>query len=171
MADLHIRDAHQGDGKAIRAVTLSAYDQYAGMIPELWDEYRHGILDALGDTKPAERIVADQAGAIIGSVILYPAGTVFSGRSGKTVTLQTPEIRLLAVLPIARGHGVGAALVEECIRRARRSGATAITLHTTNLMTTAMRMYERMGFVRAPELDFHPTPEFLVKGYRLDLVQ
>jgi GNAT superfamily N-acetyltransferase len=171
MADFHIRDARHGDGEAMRAVTLSAYEEYAGMIPGLWEEYRNQILGALGDTKPAERIVAEQAGAIVGSVILYPAGTVFSARSGNMVTLQTPEIRLLAVGPMARGQGVGAALVEECIRRARRSGAGALTLHTTDLMTTAMRMYERIGFVRAPELDFHPAPEFLIKGYRLDLAR
>ena len=38
------------------------------------------------------------------------------------------------------------------------------------MMQTALRMYERMGFVRAPELDFHPAPGFIVKGYRLDLL-
>jgi hypothetical protein len=30
-------------------------------------------------------------------------------------------------------------------------------------------MYERAGFVRVPELDFNPTPELVVKGYRLTL--
>jgi hypothetical protein len=30
-------------------------------------------------------------------------------------------------------------------------------------------MYERRGFVRAPELDFHPAPEITIKGYRLSL--
>jgi hypothetical protein len=37
------------------------------------------------------------------------------------------------------------------------------------MMQVAMRMYERMGFVRAPELDFHPEPGITVKAYRLDL--
>ena len=32
-----------------------------------------------------------------------------------------------------------------------------------------MRMYEGMGFVRAPELDFFPSPSVTVKGYRLPL--
>jgi hypothetical protein len=36
-------------------------------------------------------------------------------------------------------------------------------------MQTALRMYERMGFVRAAELDFTPEPGVMVKGYRLDL--
>jgi hypothetical protein len=37
------------------------------------------------------------------------------------------------------------------------------------MMQVAMRMYERMGFVRAPALDFHPDPSIIVKAYRLDL--
>ena len=41
--------------------------------------------------------------------------------------------------------------------------------HTTDMMAVAMRLYERMGFARAPELDFTPAPGFLVKGYRLPL--
>jgi hypothetical protein len=37
------------------------------------------------------------------------------------------------------------------------------------MMQTAMQMYERMGFVRAPEFDFRPTENTVIKGYRLDL--
>jgi len=37
------------------------------------------------------------------------------------------------------------------------------------MMRVAMRMYERMGFVRAPDLDFHPDPSVAVKAYRLEL--
>ena len=55
------------------------------------------------------------------------------------------------------------------MRRTRKSGYETLTLHTTDMMQTAMRMYERMGFVRAPELDFHPVEEVTVKGYRLNL--
>jgi ribosomal protein S18 acetylase RimI-like enzyme len=57
----------------------------------------------------------------------------------------------------------------ECIRRARQSGVTALTLHTTDMMRAAMRLYERLGFQRAPGLDFYPVPEITIKGYRLDL--
>jgi len=37
------------------------------------------------------------------------------------------------------------------------------------MMAVAMALYERMGFVRAPEIDFRPAPAMLVKGYRLAL--
>jgi hypothetical protein len=33
----------------------------------------------------------------------------------------------------------------------------------------AKRMYEKMGFRRMPEFDFHPRPEVVVMAYRLDL--
>jgi hypothetical protein len=55
------------------------------------------------------------------------------------------------------------------LRRARQSGAAALALHTTDLMQAAMQMYERMGFMRAPDLDFHPVPEVTIKGYRFNL--
>jgi hypothetical protein len=44
-----------------------------------------------------------------------------------------------------------------------------MTLHTTDMMRAAMTLYERMGFRRAPEIDFRPAPSVLVKGYRLAL--
>jgi hypothetical protein len=37
------------------------------------------------------------------------------------------------------------------------------------MLQVAKRMYKRMGFVRALELDFHPDPNVTVKAYRLDL--
>ena len=44
--------------------------------------------------------------------------------------------------------------MQECMHRARHSGARALGLHTTDIVNAVMRLYERMGFKRAPELDF-----------------
>jgi ribosomal protein S18 acetylase RimI-like enzyme len=99
-------------------------------------------------------------------VLLFPAGTVLTTPDSASITLTWPEIRLLAVAPATRGHGVGAALVRECLRRGRQAGSAAVTLHTTDMMQVAMSMYERMGFVHAPETDFQPAPGFTIKGYR-----
>ena len=79
------------------------------------------------------------------------------------------EIRLLAVAPHARGRGVARRLVEECIRRARASGASEIGLHTSKSLASAIALYERMGFARVPERDFHPDGAELVQAYRLSL--
>ena len=169
MNSLCLRDGRPGDRDAIRDVTLSAYQEYAALMPSHWVNYRQHILATLADVKPAEQIVAERDGDVVGTVLLYPAGTVFSTPDGASVTLAWPEVRLLAVAPAARGQGIGAALMQECVRRARQSGAALLTLHTTDIMQVAMRMYERMGFVRAPELDFHVDTDLTVKGYRLNL--
>jgi len=169
MKGLHIHDARHSDREAIQGVTLSAYQEYAALMPSHWEGYRQSILTTLADVKPAEQIVAEQEGVIVGTVLLYPAGTVFTLPNGIPVTLAWPEVRLLGVAPATRGQGIGAALVRECIRRARQSGATVLTLHTTDPMRVAMHLYERMGFVRAPELDFHPAQDVTIKGYRFSL--
>ncbi len=165
--NLKIRDACKGDRDAARNITLSAFHQYAAVLPpSRWKGYRENILDTLSDVAPAQQIVAEKKGVILGSVLLYPPGTAFS--TPEEGPLTCPEVRLLAVAPEARGQGIGTALMKECIRRARQGGAACLTLHTTDMMQVAMRMYERMGFVRAPEMDFHPDPNVTVKAYRLE---
>ena len=145
---MRVRDAQPGDRGAIEAVTLAAYQQYAASMPALWEGYRQNIVSTLAAARPDAQIVAEAGGQIVGTVLLYPAGTVMARPGGGSITLAWPEVRLLAVAPAARGQGVGAALMRDCIRRARHSGAPTLTLHTTDFMDTAMRLYERMGFVR-----------------------
>ncbi len=167
---LKIRDARSEDRDAARKVTLSAFQQYATVMPPpRWEGYQQNILATLADVGPAKQIVAEKERAILGSVLLYPPGTAFS--TPDEGPLACPEVGLLAVAPKARGQGIGTALMKECIRRARRLGAACLNLHTTDMMQVAMRMYERMGFVRAPELDFHPDPSITVKAYRLELAR
>ena len=165
-----IRDARASDRAAIEAVTLSAYEQYAVVMrPTLWVRYRENIVATLAAAPPGTQIVAEEDGRIVGSVLLYPAGAKLDPPGAGSVTLAFPEVRLLAVAPSARGQGIGILLMNECVRRARESGAAALTLHTTEMMRAAMRLYERLGFRRMPELDFEPAPGVTVKGFRLDL--
>jgi GNAT superfamily N-acetyltransferase len=166
-----IRVAREDDRATIEAVTLAAYEQYAATLgATLWGMYRQNIVATLANVKPATLIVAEKEGTLVGSVLLYPAGSVMGEPGGgKAMTLTWPEVRLLAVAPAARGNGTGRRLMEECIRRARAAGATALTLHTTDMMSVAMRLYERMGFARGTELDFSPAPGITVKGYKLPL--
>lgn len=169
MDGLRIRDARSDDRGAIEAVTLAAYQQYAALMPTHWDGYRQNILATLAAARPEAQIVAEEDGRVVGSVLLYPAGSVMARPGGGSITLIWPEVRLLAVAPAARGRGVGVTLMDECVHRARRSGAAALTLHTTDIMQAAVRLYDRLGFRRAPELDIQPAPGVTVKGYRLGL--
>lgn len=164
---LVIRDARPDEREAIRALTLQAYEQYATtMEPGAWAGLSGAIRGGL-EAEQAERIVAERDGRLLGSVMLFPPAV--NAYAGETGPASWPELRLLAVAHEARGTGVGQALVQECVRRARRMGASELGLHTSRSMDAAMRMYRRMGFVRAPDHDFQPPGGELVEGYRLPL--
>jgi GNAT superfamily N-acetyltransferase len=167
-AQVSVRDARPEDRDAILDVTLAAYQEYAARMPGFWEGYRQNIVDSVSDVGEAEQLVAEHGGAIVGTALLYPPRRMRISQRD-SLDMPWPEVRLLAVAPSARGRGVGTALMRECVRRVRLANGTTLSLHTTDLMQTAMRMYERMGFVRAPEIDFHPAPGVTVKGYRLNL--
>lgn len=164
-----MRDARPEDGPAVAALTLAAYGEYAAkMQPEAWTGLEGAVRAALASEDAAvQRIVAARDGEIVGGVMLYPPAADAYG--GYTEAAAWPELRLLAVAPAARGMGVGKALVEECVRRARAMGAAVLGLHTSRSMEVAIGMYERMGFVRAPAHDFQPPGAELVAAYQLPL--
>lgn len=168
-----VRDERDDERAAVRELTLRAYAEYATtMTPVAWAELEWALHAALASEAPAERLVAERAGGeevggLIGSVRLYaPGSDAYTGLAGPP---SWPELRLLAVAPEARGLGVGQALVRECARRARAAGAATLGLHTSASMRVARGMYERMGFVRAPEYDFRPGEAELVEAYLLRL--
>ena len=101
------------------------------------------------------------------------AGTVtYVGELGPYAESDDPEaswIRMLAVDPAFRGRGVGATLVEWCVARARESGRARLVLHTTEPMKDAQRLYARLGFDRAPDLDWQGQRGNWLRGYRMEL--
>lgn len=167
IAALHIRDVRPDERAATRALTLAAYAELAEvMAPSAWEGLRQAILSAL-ESSDAVRLLAEQDGQILGSVMLFPPSD--GAYDGAIEQIAWPEMRALAVAPGTRNQGVGRALVLACMRRARQIGARQMGLHTSRSLRAAVHLYTSLGFVRAPAYDFQPPGAELVEAYVRDL--
>jgi DNA-binding MarR family transcriptional regulator/GNAT superfamily N-acetyltransferase len=80
--------------------------------------------------------IAEKDGAIVASVLLVEKSA------------WVAKLRLLLVEPEARGLGIGARLVGECVRFARQVGYRKITLWTQSDLDAAQHIYRKAGFRR-----------------------
>jgi DNA-binding MarR family transcriptional regulator/GNAT superfamily N-acetyltransferase len=81
------------------------------------------------------------------------AGAVYCVRR----SAEAAQLRLLFVENWARGLGLGRALVDRCIRFARRAGYRRMVLWTNSSLESARRIYDEAGFVQTNE---EPHPVF-----------
>ncbi|HET9772400.1 MAG TPA: GNAT family N-acetyltransferase [Acidimicrobiia bacterium] len=151
-----VREATKDDYDEIARLTLAAYralDTWVG------DDYATHLADVAARAEADNTIVlvAEEdlptrpAGQLLGSVTLtIGGGPYFEWRYGIDGDCG---FRMLAVDPGVQGRGVGPRLVAECLDRARAAGCTRMVIGSTEWMTTAHRIYGRLGFRRAPELD------------------
>ena len=67
------------------------------------------------------------------------------------------EVKHLYVRPVARGHGLGRALLAELESRARGFGATELVLDTHASLTAAGGLYRARGFTDIPAYNDNPN--------------
>ncbi|HEV2627495.1 MAG TPA: helix-turn-helix domain-containing GNAT family N-acetyltransferase [Pseudolabrys sp.] len=78
---------------------------------------------------------------------------------------EVARVRLLLVDPKARGLGLGARLVEECVTFAREAGYKRVTLWTHSILAAARRIYEKAGFTLTSSEKRHTWGKDVVAEY------
>lgn len=148
-----VRVAEPAEYETIGAITVGAYESDGLLVAD--PEYRAELADAAGRAAHAELLVAvGEPGEVLGSVTVTPPGSPLAEISRE----DELEFRMLATAPPARGRGVGEALTRAVLARAAERGARRVVLCSLTQMTTAHRLYRRLGFSRAPERDWEPVP-------------
>jgi ribosomal protein S18 acetylase RimI-like enzyme len=105
-----------------------------------WRFDRSGLADARSATPVSRfRVAEGEPERSVEGV----TGYAVTGRAGAIGYLQR-----LAVHPDAQRQGIGAALVTDALRWAKRRGAHAVMVNTQVTNVRALRLYERLGFVR-----------------------
>jgi ribosomal protein S18 acetylase RimI-like enzyme len=161
---MHVRRARHEDLADVGDLTVAAYEEFLDG-PD--DPYTAQLRNAEARFHEAELwVMVDQDDRLVlGAVTICPEGSPWRevGLAGEG------EFRMLAVAPAAQGRGVGNALVSFCLDRSREIGCGAVVLSSLAEMSTAHRIYERLGFVRLPQRDWSPYQGVRLITYRKDL--
>jgi GNAT superfamily N-acetyltransferase len=125
------------------------------------------VADYAADHDPAREAawIAELDGERVGCVFCVAADSADS--AGDT---DAAQLRVLLVDPRARGHGIGARLVATCVEFARAAGYRRMVLWTNDVLVSARRIYQAVGFELVGEERHHSFGADLVGQYwRLDL--
>jgi ribosomal protein S18 acetylase RimI-like enzyme len=164
MSEVTIRLARPAEYEVAGRLTVDAYRASGYM--EADSPYALKLADAGTRAREAELWVAvDEEDTVLGTVTMAPPTSPWAEIAGPA----DMEFRMLAVSAAARGRGVGEALTRAVLDRTAELGLTGVVLSSSTAMTTAHRIYERLGFHRTPAKDWQPIPETHLLTYRLDL--
>ena len=167
-----VRNATAAEFLEIGKLMVEVYSQLDGF-PKQSDQPDYykmlanvGELTAKSGTELLTAVSGD--GVITGAVVYFSDMQNYGSGGTATREQYASGFRLLAVHPSFRGEGIGKLLTNECIRKAKEKNHFHLVIHTTKAMQTAWKMYEKMGFKRAEDLDFMQG-DLPVFGFRLKL--
>lgn len=165
--DITIRPAREAELDEIGELTARAYLDAGLLTHGENDPYLARLRDARRRAEHAQVLAAVDTASdrVLGAVAFVPDGGEFADLAGP----GEGEFRMLAVRSEARGRGAGEALVRACLSRARERGLQRMVLCSQPAMTAAHRLYTRLGFERAPHLDWQPVPGLTLWAFALDL--
>jgi GNAT superfamily N-acetyltransferase len=159
--DYAIRVVRPEEFDRVGEIAVSAYRVLEG-------DSLDGYLDEIRDTAARAAVVpvlvaVEPDGTVLGTVTYIPGPGPLSERERD----DEAGFRVLAIDPAAQGRGVGRALAETCLDRARREGRAGIGILTRPSMTIAHRLYESLGFSRDRSDDWEYEPGEWLWGYRI----
>jgi GNAT superfamily N-acetyltransferase len=158
------RQGNISDLAQLKALSINSYGQFE---KELTDENWQLLAEKLHEDSSYTTLlkIAICFVCVIENEIVGVAYIVPSGNPTEIFESKWSYIRMVAVNPKYRGHGISKHLTLECIDWATKNGEKTIALHTSEIMHAARYIYENLGFEKVKEL----KPIFGVKYWLYQL--
>lgn len=143
---MNIREFDLVDTLLVNALALKAFEQFQSTYND-WPAFKEKIADMSSLAGAGELLVAEIAREIVGAVVYIGPGVP----KADFFRHEWSIMRMLVVSPDFRGQGIGRALAEERLQRAKRDKALVFALHTSEIMQVVLPMYLRMGFQKVSQ--------------------
>jgi putative acetyltransferase len=134
-----IRPIAPSDAAALARVIRDTLSEFGAAKPgtAYYDASTDQLPALFAATPRSAYFVAERDGEVLGGGGIFPT----AGLPADTV-----ELVKLYLLPAARGLGVGKALIQQCLEAAHAAGYARVYLETTEELTQAIPLYEKLGF-------------------------
>ncbi|OAB78517.1 GNAT family N-acetyltransferase [Cochleicola gelatinilyticus] len=109
-------------------------------VPKVGTAYEDAALDCMFETYQSNRMayfVVEENGELIGGAGVAPLAN-YEG--------NVCELQKMYYLPQARGRGIGSAMMQNCLAKAKEFQFEKCYLETMPYMKAAQKLYERSGF-------------------------
>ena len=131
---MNLRPATNADSEQIKSVVFSVLEEY-GLKPDLSSTDKD--LDSIEESYFANNGffgVVEEGGSIVATVGLHKVDDV------------TCELRKMYSLPSQRGKGLGKAMIEFALSKAKEFGYKRVVLETASPLKEAIGLYKKYGF-------------------------
>ncbi len=133
-----IREIQQKDNESIAKVIRTIFHELDA--PKVGTAYADPILDTLYEVYQAPRsvyYVVELEGKVVGGCGIAPL---------ENAEVSVCELQKMYFAPEIRGFGYAEKIIKKCLEFAKTQGFEICYLETLSFMTTAQKLYKRMGF-------------------------
>jgi putative acetyltransferase len=139
-----IREIQQKDNVSIATVIRAIFNELDA--PKVGTAYADPILDTLYEVYQAPRsvyYVVEKGGKVVGGCGVAPLEIM---KPVQNDNIKVCELQKMYFAPEIRGTGYAEKIMEKCLEFAKTKGFEICYLETLPIMTTAQKLYKRVGF-------------------------
>ena len=139
MSTINIRPISIADNPLIATIIRSCLTEFGANKPgTVYYDKTTDQLFELFQKNGAAYFIAEQDGQVVGGGGIFPSPGLPAG---------TCELVKMYLLPLARGTGIGATLMNTCLSKAKEMGFDTMYIETLPELKKAISVYEKFGFI------------------------